>query len=248
MHSKFALWCWSLLLLCAGVQAEQAPLRMAVSEWPPYEFTQNGAPHGLDIELARAAVLAMKAVPAFEFYPWKRVLLLAQRQEIDAILSVRPTPERQQYLLFPKEHLSVSENVLFIRKGEAHQVATVAALAGKMVGVTAGYSYGEELDALVRSGAVVTDESHTDEQGLRKLMAVRYDMFVCDRISGWYLAHSMGIADQISALPLRVSTVKNYLAFSRTAANTARVARFDAAVAALKKSGEWQRILDGYLK
>jgi polar amino acid transport system substrate-binding protein len=245
---KIAALCWGWLFLGAAVLADSPPLRMGVSEWPPYEFAQNGVPRGLDIELARAAVVAMKAEPAFEFYPWKRVLLMAQRQEIDAILSVRPTPERQQYLLFPREHLSVSENVLFVRKGEDYHVPSVAALAGKMVGVTASYSYGEELDALVRSGAVVTDESHTDEQGLRKLMAVRYDMFVCDRISGWYLAQSMGIADQISALPLRVSTVKNYLAFSRTAANTARVARFDAAVTALKKSGEWQRIVDGYLK
>lgn len=245
---KIVALCWAWCFFGTVALADPVSLRMGVSEWPPYEFTQNGTPRGLDIELARAAVLAMKAEPAFEFYPWKRVLLLAQRQEIDAIMSVRPTPERQQYLLFPKEHLSVSENVLFVRKGEDYHVPSVAALAGKMVGMTAGYSYGEELDALVRSGAVVSDESQTEEQGLRKLMAVRYDMFVCDRIAGWYLAQSMGIADQLSVLPLRVSTVKNYLAFSKTAANTLRVARFDAAVATLKKSGEWQRILDGYLK
>ena len=245
---KIATWCWGLWFLGTAALADPAPLRVAVSEWPPYEFTQNAVPHGLDIELAHAALLAMKVEPAFEFYPWKRVLLLAQRQEVDAIMSVRPTPERQQYLLFPREHLSVSENVLFVRKGEEYNLPSVAALAGKMVGMTAGYSYGEELDTLVRSGAVVSDESQTEEQGLRKLMAVRYDMFVCDRIAGWYLARLMGIADQLSVLPLRVSTVKNYLAFSKLPANTARVARFDAAVASLKKSGEWQRILDAYLK
>lgn len=248
MKLRLGVWGLCLLTACSLARAEPATVRVAVSEWPPYEFTQNGAPRGLDIELARAAVLAMKAEPKFEFYPWKRVLMLAQRQEIDAIMSVRPTPERQKYLLFPREYLSVSENVLFVRKGEEAHVPTVAALAGKMVGVTAGYSYGDEFDALMRAGVVVGDESQTEEQGLRKLMAVRYDMFVCDRIAGWHLAQSMGIADQITALPLRISTVKNYLAFSKTPANTARIARFDAAVASLKKSGEWQRILDAYMK
>lgn len=248
MKSVWAAWCCSLWMVCTAVQADAVRLHLAVSEWPPYEFTVRGEPHGLDIELARAAVQAMKAQPEFVFYPWKRVLLLAQRQEVDGILSVRPTPERQQYLLFPREHLSVSENVLFVRKGDEHNVPSVAALSGRTVGVTAGYSYGEEFDALVASGALQPDESVTEEQGLRKLVAARFGLFVCDRIAGWHLAQSLGLTEQLSVLPLRVSAVKNYLAFTRIPENVARVRRFDAAVGALRKSGDWQRIQDAYAR
>lgn len=246
MKSRLRAWCWSLLLACGLVQAQPTPLRMAVSEWPPYEFSLRGQAQGLDVELARAAVQAMKREPEFQFYPWKRVLLLAQHREVDAILSVRPTPERQQYLVFPKEPLSVTENVLFVRKGEERSVPSVAALAGQTVGVTAGYSYGEEFDALVATGTVAPDESITEEQGLRKLLAGRYDLLVCDRMAGWYLAQSLGFAEQLSVLPLRVSAVRNYLAFTRTPQASLLAARFDAVVAALKKSGDWQRIQDAY--
>ena len=46
--------------------------------------------------------------------------------------------------------------------------------------------------------------------------------------------------------PLRVSAVKNYLGFVRNAGGLARAHRFDAAVASLKKTGDWQRIHDAY--
>ncbi|MDT8990632.1 transporter substrate-binding domain-containing protein [Curvibacter sp. APW13] len=248
MFLRLAVLCCSLLIASSGARADAVRLQLAVSEWPPYEFSVQGAAHGLDIELARAAVKAMHQQPTFLFYPWKRVLLLAQRQEVDGILSVRPTPERQQYLVFPKEHLSVSENVVFVRKGDERPLSSVAALSGQLVGVTAGYSYGEEFDALVATGAITTDESLTEEQGLRKLLAGRYAMLVCDQHAGWHLAHSLGMAEQLSALPLRISSVKNYLGFVRNAEGMARAARFDAAVAGLKKSGDWQRIQDAYRK
>jgi polar amino acid transport system substrate-binding protein len=247
MNPRFAaLCCW--LLACSFAWGQPARLQLAVSEWPPYEFTVQGTPHGLDIELARAGVKAMKLEPQFRFYPWKRVLLLAQRQEVDGILSVRPTPERQQFLTFPKEHLSVSENVLFVRKGDERSLPAVAALGGQTVGVTAGYSYGEEFDAMVKSGAIVADESLTEEQGLRKLLAGRYTMLVCDLHAGWYLAQALGLQEQLSVLPLRISSVKNYLGFVKNADGAARAARFDVAVAALKKSGDWQRIQEAYRK
>lgn len=245
MKLRLLLWC-SVCLASALAWAQPTRVELAVSEWPPYEFMLRGSAHGLDIELARAAVQAMKLEPHFAFYPWKRVLLLAQRQEVDGILSVRPTPERQQYLVFPKEHLSVSENVLFVRRGEEPSVPALAALAGQTVGVTAGYSYGEDFDALVAAGALTADESLTEEQGLRKLLAGRYSMLVCDLHAGWYLAQTLGVSEQISVLPLRVSSVRNYLGFVRNAQGPARAAKFDAAVLALKKSGEWQRIQDAY--
>lgn len=248
MRSRWMLW-WCGLLLSLSLQAQPTRLQLALSEWPPYEYSVQDVAHGLDVELVRAAVLAMGFEPVFTFYPWKRVLSMAQRQEVDAILSVRPTPERAQYLYFPKEHLSVSDNVLFVRKVEADtELPSLRALAGRTVGVTAGYSYGEALDALVHSGAIQTDESLTEEQGLRKLIAARFPVFVCDRIAGWHLAQSLGAVDQLSVLPLRVSSVKNYLAFTKTSLGRQRAAQFDTAVTALKRSGEWQRIQDAYAR
>lgn len=248
MRLRCCLWwlgCW----LSLGVLAQPVRVQLALSEWPPYEYSVHDVAHGLDVELARTAVVAMGLEPAFAFYPWKRVLSMAQRQEVDAILSVRPTPERSQYLHFPKEHLSVSDNVLFVRKGDdSPELGSLQALAGRTVGVTAGYSYGEAFDTMLRNGAFLADESLTEEQGLRKLVAGRYAVLVCDRIAGWHLAQNLGVADQLSVLPLRVSSVKNYLAFTKNARGRQRAAQFDAAVAALKKSGQWQRIQDAYAR
>lgn len=248
MRLRWLVW-WGAWLLGLWAQAQPARLHVGLSEWPPYEYSVHDAALGLDVDLARAALRAMGQETAFAFYPWKRVLSMAQRQEVDAIMSVRPTPERAQYLHFPNEHLSVSDNVLFVRKGDAApDVPALQALAGHTVGVTAGYSYGEAFDAMLRAGVFQTDESLTEEQGLRKLLAARYAVFVCDRHAGWYLAQNLGVADQLSVLPLRVSSVKNFLAFTKNAQGRQRAAQFDKAVAGLKKTGQWQRIQDAYTR
>lgn len=239
---RAARWFLAALVLLWALAVPAKPLRIAVSDWPPYEYTLRGQAQGLDIALARTALEAMKLEHEFVFYPWKRVLLLAERGEVDAIMSVRPTPQRRAFLWFGQEALSESVNVLFMRKGEAFDVPTLASLQGRVVGVTAGYSYGAQWDALAQSGALRTEDAQTEEQGLRKLLAGRTDAFLCDLLAGWYLGQEMGYGAQLQVAPLTVSSVKNYLAFTKIKSNAGMSARFDAAVQALRKSGVWQRV------
>jgi polar amino acid transport system substrate-binding protein len=184
----------------------------------------------------------------FSFYPWKRAEMLVQRKEVPGLLSLHPTKEREALLYFSREPLSSSDNVLFVQKGREFPVPRLDALVGKTVGVTAGYHYGDGFAQLAAQGLVQTDAATTDEQGMRKLLAGRFDAFVCDRVVGLGLLRQLGLQQQVTVLPLVVSSVQMHAAFAKVAENVEFISRFDLALRRLKKSGEWQQIMDAYLK
>lgn len=242
--------CLGLCLLLAHWSTAAQTLRMqfAVSEWPPAEYTVDGEPRGYHVDMVRAVFRMLGGTAEFSFYPWKRAEMLVQRKSVLGLLSLHPTREREALLYFSREPLSSSDNVLFVLKGKEFAVERVDALAGRTIGTTAGYNYGPEFSRLATQGLIRTDEATTDEQGMRKLLAGRFDAFVCDRVVGLGLLRTLGVRDQVTQLPFVVSSVKLHAAFAKTAENAEFIPRFDAALRKLKKSGEWQEIMDSYLK
>jgi polar amino acid transport system substrate-binding protein len=237
-----------LALQAGGAGAQTASMEFAVSEWPPAEYSVAGEARGYHVDIVRAVLQSMGMSARFSFYPWKRAEMRVQRKEIPGLLSLHPTPEREALLLFAHEPLSSSDNVLFAAKGREFGASRLDSLIGKTIGVTAGYNYGDDFKRLSEQGLVKTDAATTDEQGMRKLVAGRFDAFVCDRVVGMGLVRSLGLQEQVQVLPLVVSSVNMHAAFARTPENAEFAQRFDVALRKLKKSGEWQRILDGYLK
>ncbi|MDT8990631.1 transporter substrate-binding domain-containing protein [Curvibacter sp. APW13] len=250
MHIR-NLWLGVVLAgLCSveSLWAQSLRMQFAVSEWPPAEYTVDGEPHGYHIDTVGAALREMGGTAEFHFYPWKRAEMLVQRKQMAGLLSLHPTPERERQLLFSTEPLSSSDNVLFVAKGREFPVDRIEALAGKTIGTTAGYNYGADFMRLSGQGLFRTDEANTDEQGMRKLVAGRFDAFVCDRVIGLGLLRSLGLRDQVTVLPWVVSSVKLHAAFAKTPENAAFIPKFDSALRKLKKSGQWQQIMDSYLK
>ena len=238
--------CLALAHWAAG--AQPWPMRFAVSEWPPAEYSVEGVAHGYHVDIVRAVLKSLGGSPEFSFYPWKRAEMLVQRKSVPGLLSLHPTKERETLLYFSREPLSSSDNVLFVLKGKEFAAERLTALVGRTIGTTAGYNYGEEFTRMAAQGVFRTDEANTDEQGMRKLLAGRFDAFVCDRVVGLGLLRSLGAHDQVTQLALVVSSVKLHAAFAKTAENAEFIPKFDAALRKLKKSGEWQQIIDSYLK
>lgn len=237
-----------LVGLCLSSLLQAQTLEFAVSEWPPAEYSVNGQARGYHPDIVRAALKSLDMEAKFTFYPWKRSEMLVERKKVAAILSLHPTKERQRFLYFPKEHLSTSENVLFVVNGREFSIPRIDALAGKTVGTTSGYDYGTEFKRVVATGLVQIDVGNTDEQGFMKLLAGRFDAFVCDRAVGNTLLKALGLSATVHALPLVISSVKLYAGFAKTPENAVLVDKFDAALRKLKASGEHQKIMDANLK
>ena len=223
-------------------------IEFAVSEWPPVEYSVNGAARGYHPDIIRAVFLSMGMNVKFSFFPWKRCLSMVQQKQVQGILSLQHTQEREAYLIFPKENISVSENLLFVIKGKEFKADKISDLAGKRIGVSAGYNYGSDFTAASNQKLFISDEGRDDELGFKKLAAGRFDAFICDKVVGWGIVKSLGLKDRVTVLPFAVSSVKMYVGFAKSRENGTLAEKFDIALKKMKQSGEWQRIIDSYLK
>lgn len=241
---KIAAWALVAGLLgpAAGL-AEPAPERINFDAMDaPFMSTDaNGAAVGLYPDLLRAAFALMKVPVHFEPVPWKRALA-----ELDAgsagVAGIYKTRERLQKYDY-SETLMTEKLLVFVRQDHVIRVAGVADLVGLRVGVIRGWSYGEEFDAMREAGRFVAEDVVSDAQNFSKLEAGRLDAVVTIEQSGRKLLAS-GLYPSVQALPVPFTMKTAHLAFNKALNKTVLLQRFDAAVEALRRSGEFDRIVD----
>jgi len=239
----------ALIMSIAAISAYSAEkLKFTVSEWPPYEFSQNGTQKGTDIEITKAVCKEMGRDVEFIFYPWKRCLMVAEQKEVDGILSLTTSKEREAFLTYTSEVLNTSDNILFYSNNNKIKFDSYNDLKGKNIGFSAGYTYGDEFEKHGKDKLFTLDPATNEEQNFKKLDAGRTDAFICDKIVGLYMLNQLGFKSKISPLPKVVSSFDLYLAFTKKPGNDKLAEDFSAALKKIKKNGTYEKIIDKYTK
>ncbi len=160
-----AIW-W---LLAASLAAAAQPLTIACEQYPPYEFLEKGQPRGLCVELVQEACQRLGLTPEFRFMAWTQAQEQVRTGQVQAIMSLNRTPERERFLVFPARQLAEERVAAVVRKDSGVRVRGVDDLAGLRVGVNAGYAYGPVID---------------DLQGLNKVEAASLGDLLRDLVEG----------------------------------------------------------------
>lgn len=239
-----------VLLLAWGLmsQARADTLRLVTGNYPPYEYLENGRPRGLSVELLEEAFRRCHRAIHIEILPWARALAETRSGHADAVFSTLKTPEREAELIFSDETLVALDSSLFIRHGApvAYR-GDLAALKGYAIGILNGTSSGPAFDAAVTSGALPhVDRANDTETNIRKLLAGRIDLMASDRYVALYYLRRAGLADRVEELAPPLQRDQSYLAFHRDARLFAVRSDVDSALAAMKKDGSYQRIVERY--
>lgn len=183
--------------------------------YPPYDWALSGeAYEGASIELL-AMILppGVKAKPVV--YPWKRSLLLAERGEIDLLLSLRITPERLRYLVFTTSPAFPNPIVLFVREDRRFPFTSWDALKGRTGGVSMGDTFGGGFDEFWQAHLLM-EEAPTLHQNFRKLELGRIDYFVTGRYAGLAELGSHHFEHPIVELAPPITDAEIHFAFSRS--------------------------------
>ncbi|HWQ07951.1 MAG TPA: transporter substrate-binding domain-containing protein, partial [Holophaga sp.] len=138
-----------LLLLCAALHARPLPrkLAFAISDYPPFEYAENGVPKGMSVEITRMVFQKMGYDITIALYPWKRALHMVRTGEVDGIFSASRTREREAYGVFPKESLVDGGTYFFaLQDSTIAYDGDLAKLAGYTIGTDRGSSYGDRFD------------------------------------------------------------------------------------------------------
>jgi PAS domain S-box-containing protein len=113
------------------------------SDWAPFNFFENGVPKGLSIDYMN--LLAKKVGLKVEYVTgpsWSEFLEMMKQGELDVMLNIVKTPERQNYLLYTDSYAD-NPNTIVSRKDTPYH--SLEELTGKTVSVTKGFFYEEIL-------------------------------------------------------------------------------------------------------
>jgi polar amino acid transport system substrate-binding protein len=231
----------ALALFTGGLRAE--PITVVTEPWPPYVFLQDGQLRGADYEVSQQLLSGLGYQPEWRLMPWKRAQHDVLAGHADAILDIGINPERQTQYHYPGEPLSTSESVLFYRSSQPFPFTKLDDLRGRRIGVSAGYSYGNQ--AFLEADYLSREPCPSIEACLLMLQRGRIDMALINRSVGRYTLKLLGISD-ITHHTEPLSGGPVYLAFARRPELADLANRFADALRAFKQTANYQQILRTY--
>ncbi|RWU26495.1 amino acid ABC transporter substrate-binding protein [Pseudomonas alkylphenolica] len=213
----------TLLLTCLSTFACAEKLLIVTEPWAPYVYLEDGQAKGIDYEVTVEVFKRLGVEVDWQFLPWKRCLAMIDQGLADGILDIFQTEERDRYLYYPDEPLSEVAFVLFYANARPHPVERLEDLAGLTIGTSPGYTYST---AFNESSRFKREPAPTHEANFGKLQRGRIDLLITDRRVGRFLASELGLAQDVSELPLVVNSQHQYLAIRRNAGKDSLAQRF----------------------
>ncbi|QLA17040.1 transporter substrate-binding domain-containing protein [Desulfolutivibrio sulfoxidireducens] len=192
--------------------AREKTLTVLVFHRPPYYIVENGRPvGGLLVDITRKALVAANIPHVFVEAPPKRILkTLADDQEYACSVGWFKTTERERFARFSDPIYTGQPMGAAMRPDLAKTLPhdpAIADLAHKnlRLGLRAGFSYGEWLDAKLAGHRGTTDLSVTENHQLLEMIARnRIDYTVIDPEEyAWLVSQSQDIRKHTTFVALR---------------------------------------------
>lgn len=233
-----------VVLMLSTAYAGANKLRVAYTDWYPYTYNENGVAAGFEIESFDAVISQMRLEAEYVQYPWNRCLKSLEHGQVDALISLLKTPERERYTYYLETSISISKTMLFITLDKAISFSgSYRDLEGYSIGVITGFSYGEAFD----NADYLTKDGAEDVQMLiTKLLKGRNDVAVENQVVVKASALKMGVQDQLGFLEPPIHTQKLYVGFSKANNLESLCTEFSEALHEFKNTDAYAAILGKY--
>ena len=220
---------------------KNVPLILATTEWPPYEYSNGKAVVGIDVAIVLAAFERMNIPANVTLMPWARSLKNVKAGSVDAIFTLRKTPDREVFLIYPAEPISISENVFFRRIDAEYRYTKEEDLKGRLIGSVNGYDYGRDFG---KSKNFKHDVLRSYEIGFDKLAAGRMDFMICDRVVGVYVLNKLSLNSKITFEPKAYSKFDMFLAFAKKPELEDTAKKFSDVLREMHRDGSYSKIVE----
>ncbi|GAA5176715.1 hypothetical protein GCM10025771_12120 [Niveibacterium umoris] len=234
------------LLPAPPAAADCTVLRYATNpNYPPFSWPGERDDYkGASVELLKlVAPPGVTLVPMV--FPWKRSQAMAEAGEIDLLLSLRITPERERYLSFTRAAAFANPIVVFVPETSPIKYADWQTLKDYRGGVSLGDAFGNGFDEYMRDNLKV-ETALTMVENFRKLKLGRIDYFVSgDYLGRAYLRSAAGKSGiRITSVNPPISNGTIHFGFSRKSPCLALLQAMDARLAEQNTRGTPARLLD----
>lgn len=209
--------------------------------YPPYYYqTDDNKLSGICVDIIDRVAEKLEIKIVYKQYPWKRMLLSAEKGEIDAVFPLFKTVDREKKLDFGDLVLAFEEVIFFVNKNSPlNSSEKIDEVFNFPIGVVDGYSYGEYFDSKKDIKKVVTQ---SDYHLMTMFKHRRFEVGIGNRYVVMYNSLQQGIEKDVSFLEPPLTREPLYLAFSKKSKNTHLLDRFDEELRKLRESGEYVQI------
>lgn len=194
----------SAALLLATLTAQAAPplpftVELTADPWPPFNAEADGTHPGYMVELARQLSAPLGVEVSYVPRPWSRAISEVKAGRSSCLIGATPVEAPQ--FSFPRHSWFDSVYLAYVVAGDPWRYRDPSSFTGRMVGLVAGYDYGEVLASYQRSAAAGSIHREYGEQSLatniRLLLQGSLDVVVeNDQVMAYRLAQ-MGLTGQV---------------------------------------------------
>jgi polar amino acid transport system substrate-binding protein len=230
----------SAVLLVATLDANAQCNRLVLTAdpaYPPMHWYDGETLQGASIEIAKRVLDDLKIPYEVRFVgPFPRVIALAERGEVDMVASLKKTPEREGFLLYPRTPALSNPVAVFASRERPFEFKERSDLIGLKGGITRGNQFGDGLDDYIREKLTVED-ANNPEHNFSKLGLGRIDYFVTGFYTGMAYLLKRGDEDRFVAKTPYLADTPNYIALTRRGHCADKLELINARLTVLKKSG-----------
>lgn len=215
--------------------------------YPPLHWYDGHQMQGASVDIARR-VLDELRIPYEVRYlgPFTRIMKLAERGELDMVATLKKTPEREQFLLFPKTPALSNPVAVFQARDRAFSFQSRQDLIGHRGGITRGNRFGADVDDFAKASLDI-EEADTPDSNFNKLKFGRIDYFLTGYFVGMAYLLKRGDEAGFVVPSTYLADTPNYLALTLKGACADKLDAIDAKLAQLKKSGVLDEIIKANL-
>jgi polar amino acid transport system substrate-binding protein len=237
----------SALLLAGamlGAQAQCTRLVLAADpDYPPLHWYDGKAMHGASIAIAKRVLDDLKIPYEVRYLgPFPRVMAAAERGDIDMIATLKKTPEREAFLLYPKTTALANPVSVFTARARPIAFMSRSDLVGLKGGITRGNRFGDGFDDYLQQHLDI-EVANSPENNFSKLGAGRLDYFITGFYTGMAYLLKRGDEDHFAALSPYLVDTPNYVVLTRKGRCADKLDAIDRRLAQLKKSGELDKLV-----
>lgn len=237
----------NLVIYGNGIEKKTTIIYSTNPYYPPYDWSIGEDKFdGASIELLEMVIpngYNLKAV----VYPWKRSMLLAEQGDIDMLISLRITSEREKYLIFTEHRAFPNPISIFVREDKKFKYSEWKDLKPYRGGISLGDTFGGGFDQYWVKELKIEEASNMEEN-FRKLEMGRIDYFITSYYLGMAYIGARQLKTPIIALEKPISTLDIHFGFSKNSKKDLPIEYIDKKLAELDKKGIPEMLLKKYLE
>ncbi|MDT8997786.1 transporter substrate-binding domain-containing protein [Paucibacter sp. APW11] len=200
------------MLACRpGLALPPGELRLLSEEFAPINFSQEGTPRGLSIDLVTEIQRRLGQQQSIEFLPWSRAYREVQGPGASALFAMARTPGREKLFKWVGPIVTFYSSLYAPRHDGLRLRSLDDARRANAVLVVRDWYTAEQLSSQGFNNLVPVSDP---VQGIRMLLAGRAPLFATERISMPQTLAQAGIREDALEIVYSFASAEGYIAFS----------------------------------